>query len=63
MTVVKTIINEEIGTKYEIVKYEDGRYGYRYYEFFQSIGWKFMWHEDCRCSKEFIEEEFEIKVA
>lgn len=64
---VKEIVDSEKGTKWEIYKESDDNYYGKYYEFFQSCGWKFMWqdggNEQGYYSKECIEYDFDIKVA
>lgn len=61
---VKTVIDNENGKKWEINKVDNDRYTVTYSEFFQSIGWKEInigpveyW------SKEAIEYEFDCEVA
>ena len=49
---VKTIENKEIGVKWEIFKKSANEYFYKYYEYFQSIGWRLtgtseMYTKDC----------------
>lgn len=65
---VKTIENKENGTKTEIYKKADNQYFTKYYEFFQSCGWRFV-AQDGGCeqgfyyTKECIEWDYDIKVA
>lgn len=61
--VVKTIVDNEKGRKWEIIKHGEDRYSYNYYEFLKTIGWKKMSNETEYCSKDIIEFEFDIKVA
>jgi hypothetical protein len=42
---VKTIIDSETGKKWEIYVTNEGKYYYKYYEFFDKIGWKFLSQE------------------
>jgi hypothetical protein len=42
---VKTIIDSELGKKWEIYKADNDKYYYRYYEHFDKIGWKFLSQE------------------
>lgn len=35
----------------------------KYYEYYDSIGWKFVFEDDDNYSREIIEDEFNIKVA
>ena len=58
---IKIITNTENGTKYEIIKNDNGTYGYKYYELCCGA-WRFMWGED-NYSKDAIEFDFDIKVA
>lgn len=63
---VKTIIDNENGRKWEIYKNGDlcgnEDYSVKYYEFFTSCGWRLTYIEP-HCSRDYIEYEFEIKVA
>lgn len=69
---VKTIIDNENGRKWEIYKHENKTgfpypvYTVNYYEFFKVDGWR-LTSDGAKmkdyCTKEFIEEEFEIKIA
>jgi hypothetical protein len=38
--VVRTITDEENGKRWDIIKHEENRYDYAYYEYYKSIGWK-----------------------
>ena len=38
--VIRTILDEENGRKWEIFKKSDNEYFYKYYEFFKQIGWR-----------------------
>lgn len=59
---IKSLIDNENGTKLEIYKNGENNYGYKHYEFFTNIGWRFMFEEN-NYSKDAIEFEFDIKVA
>lgn len=59
---VKTIVDNESGRKWEIVKHEADRYSVKYYEFFQSIGWR-LTTTDRDYSKACIEYMFDCPVA
>lgn len=59
---IKTIEDNKNGRKWEIWKEEDGSYSYKYFESFNSIGWRET-AQDCGYTKEAIEFEFEIKIA
>lgn len=65
---IRTIENKEEGKKWEIYKKETGKYYYKYYEFFQSCGWRFVFQDGGHKqgfyhSKESIEYDFDIKIA
>lgn len=60
--IVKTLLDNELGKRYDIFKQSNGLYGYRYYEFFKSIGWK-LYGEENDFTKESIEYDFDIKIA
>lgn len=38
--VVKTVVDEDAGRKWEIRKHEENRYSVAYYEYFKQIGWR-----------------------
>lgn len=64
----KIIENKEYGKKWEIYKKEENQYYYKYYEFFQSCGWKFIAQDGGEeqgfyLSKESIEYDFDIQLA
>lgn len=59
--VVHSIVNNDIGTKFEIFKDGENNYSYKYYEYFANIGWKFVLSEK-NYSKNCIECEFDIKI-
>lgn len=61
--VVKTIVDNEVGRKWEIIKHEEDRYSYNYYEFFKALGWKKISNEIEYYSKDAIEFEFGMEVA
>ena len=60
---VYELINKEDGTKWEIYKVSENIYRLKYYEYYDSIGWKFVFEDDDNYSREIIEDEFNIKVA
>ena len=60
---VYELINKEDGNKWEIYKVSDNTYKLKYYEYYDSIGWQFVFEDKDNYSKEVIEEEFNIKVA
>lgn len=65
---IRTIENKENGTKWEIYKKEENKYFLKYYEFFQSCGWRFTFQDGGNkqgfyYSKEDIEYDFDIKIA
>lgn len=59
---VKTITDNENGRKWEIIKNGDNLYSVKYYEFFQSTGWR-LTVTDEGYTKDLIEWEYDIKVA
>ena len=61
--VVKTLENKKAGNRIDIFMQENGLYGYRYFEFYGLIGWKQIGEDETDYSKEWIEEEFETKIA
>ena len=60
---VYELIDKENGTKWEIYKVSGNTYILKYYEYYDSIGWKFVFEDDDNYSREIIEDEFNIKVA
>lgn len=58
---VKTIIDNNNGMKWEIYKALDNSYSYKYYEYFTSCGWRLTNYGD-NYTKDAIEWEFDIKV-
>lgn len=60
---VKTIENKENGTKFEIYKNGEDDYSYKYFEFFQSCGWRHTGKEEVNYTKDCIEWKFDIEVA
>ena len=65
---VRIIEDKESGKKWEIFKKSDDEYFYKYYEFFQSCGWRFIGQDGGHkqgfyWSKDGIEWEFDIKIA
>ena len=65
---IKTVENNESGKKWEIYKKAENQYFTKYYEFFQSCGWRFVAQDGGKnqgfyYSKESIEYDFDIKVA
>lgn len=61
--IVKTIVNEADGCKWEIIKHEENRYSIDYYEYFQQLGWKKFEESKRYYTKDCIEWEFDIVVA
>ena len=59
---IKTIIDNESGKKWEIFKNSDNDYFYKYYEYFNSIEWRLITSEN-NYTRDAIEWEFDIKVA
>lgn len=60
--VVKTITDSKSGRKWEIIKHEEDRYSVKYYEFFQSIGWR-LTATDRYCTKDCVEFRFDCTIA
>lgn len=63
---LKTILNSEEDRKWEIYQKAENEYFYKYYEFFQAIGWRFVYQEGkpntWYFTKESIEWEFDIAI-
>ena len=59
---IKTITNNENGKKWEIYKKSEYNYSCKYYEYFNSIGWRLITSEN-NYNKDAIEWEFDIEVA
>ena len=60
---VYELIDKENDTKWEIYKVSENTYRLKYYEYYKSIGWRFVFEDDDNYSREIIEDEFNIKVA
>lgn len=60
--IVKIITDTENGRKWEIIKHGENRYDVKYYEFFQSIGWR-LTATDRGYIKDCVEFEFDCSVA
>ena len=65
---IKTITDEDAGRKWEIYKKADNQYYYKYYECYQSIGWRLIGQnggnaEGYYYTKESVEWEFDTTVA
>jgi len=39
---IKTVVDEKNGRKWELYKKEEGLYFYKYYEYFKSCGWRYI---------------------
>jgi len=59
---IKTIIDNESGKKWEIFKNSDNDYFYKYYEYFNSIEWRLITSEN-NYTRDAIEWEFDIQIA
>ena len=57
---VYELIDKENSTKWEIYKVSENTYKLKYYEYYDSIGWKFVLEDDDNYSREIIEDEFNI---
>ena len=64
---IKKIVDENEGRKWEIYKKAENEYFYKYYEFFNQMGWKFTAREGDHINgyltKEVIQYQFDILVA
>lgn len=61
---VKTIIDNEQGRKWEIIKHGNDDYTVAYFEFFQPIGWRELKTGPVEhWSKEALEWEFDCEIA
>lgn len=65
---IREIIDKESGRKWEIYKKSEDKYFYKYYEFYQSCGWRLIGQDGGHkqgfyLSKNAIEWQFDIKVA
>lgn len=58
---IKTILDNEDGRKWEIFKKSENDYFYKYYEFFAQIGWRLI-NESNSYSKDAIEWEFDFII-
>lgn len=59
---IKTIVDNENGRKWEIIKNGDNLYSVKYYELFQSKGWRLIGADE-GYTKDCIEWEYDIEVA
>ncbi len=57
---VKTIIDEDLGAKWEILQEGEDSYRVKYFEYYQSCGWRFI--SDDVCSREVIEDMFDVSL-
>ena len=55
---IRTITDQDNERKWEIYQ-NDNRYSYKYYEFYNKIGWRLLWSEE-NFTKDVIEFEFDI---
>jgi len=65
---IKEIIDKENGKKWEIYRKSENEYFTKYYEYYSSIGWKFLFQDGGHAqgfyyTKEIIECDFDIKIA
>ena len=60
---VYELIDKENGAKWEIYKTSENTYRLKYYEYYDSIGWKLVFEDNDNYSRGIIEDEFNIKVA
>ena len=56
-------LNKEDNNKWEIYKISENIYRLKYYEYYNSIGWKLVFEDNDNYSREIIEDEFNIKIA
>ena len=59
---IKTITDNENGKKWEIYKKSEYNYSYKYYEYFNSIGWRLITSEN-NYNKDAIERELDTEIA
>lgn len=59
---IKTIVDNESGRKWEIIKNGEDLYSVNYYEFFRGKGWR-LTVTDEGYTKDAIEWEYDIEVA
>jgi hypothetical protein len=59
---IKTITDNENGRKWEIFKKFNNNYFYKYYEFFNQIGWRLTGIEE-NYTRDSIEFEFDVSLA
>ena len=60
--IVRTIIDEKIGKKWEIVKHEEDKYSVNYYEYFEKGGWELFKRPIEYYDKDCLEYLFDIKL-
>ena len=64
---IRTIMDDIDGRKWEIFKKQEGEYFYKYYEYFRQCGWRLTAREGDHIkgylNKSCIEWEFDILVA
>lgn len=56
---VLEMIDHVNGKKWEFFKNEDGLYSVKYYEFFKSAGWRYVYTEE-RYSADAVEEVYDV---
>lgn len=61
--IVKKIIDNENGKRWDIIKHEENRYSVNYYEYFQATGWRQYKMPKEYLTKECVEFEFDCTVA
>lgn len=61
--VVKQMIDQNNGRRWDIIKHEEDRYSVNYYEYFQTLGWKLYKFPKEYYTKVGIELEFDCIVA
>lgn len=59
---VKTITENKIGRKWEIIKNNDNLYSVNYYEFFKDIGWRLTGTDD-GYTKDAVEWEYDVELS
>ena len=63
---IRTILDEQNGRKWEVFKKSDNQYFYKYYEYFKQCGWRYTGrtgdHIKGYLTKDCIQWEFDISI-
>lgn len=57
--IAKTIVDNENGRKWEVFTQDEKHYGYKYFEHFQTFGWRFV----CETKDSYTKEAIEYELA